>query len=260
METYNIRLDRDGGIHPGDIPACQLAALISALASVLAEKSDGLRLGGMADNCIRLDFVSSSPEVSAVVSNSLSILAALVIGTATVVPPGMADGIAELDKVRERFFPDVSLHLPECGEVHGTVISPGTRLSAQIMRPTEIQYATTVYGKLMDVGGESPNLHLRQVGTNEEIICDCTEEIASEAAKLLYTVIGVEGTVVRGGLDCIKKMRVSSILPYRQKSGNPLAELRKLGYDKHFHKMGMSVPEYMDWVRGTETEVENAKA
>ena len=258
MESYNIRLERDGGLHPGDIPAWKLAALISALASVLAEKSDDLRLGGMADNCIRLDFVYPQ-AVGDAIRAAAAIVTALAVGTATVVPSGMAERIAELDKVRERYFSDVSLHLPECGEVPASVISPGTRLAAKIMRPTEVKYATTVYGKLMDVGGEKPNLHLRQVGTNAEVICDCTEEIAAEAAKLLYTVIGVEGTVERGGLDCIKKMSISSILPYRQNHGSPLAELRKLGYDRHFRKMGMTVPEYMAWVRGTDEEVENAE-
>lgn len=261
METYDIRLEREGGVHPGDIPAWKLAALISALSSVLAEKSDDLRLAGIADNCIRLDFACATPSVMASVRNATAIVAALAIGNATAVPTAMAESIAELDKVRERLLPDVALHLPECGEVQATTISPGTKLAAKIERQPEVSYATTVYGKLMDAGGEKPNLHLRPVGSDAEIICECSEEIAAEAAKLLYTVIGVEGTVVHGGLDCIKRMRVSSILPFRQKPGrNPLAELRKLGYDKHFRKMGMSVPEFMDWVRGTAVEVEDAKA
>ena len=260
METYNIRLEREGGIHPGDIPAWKLATLISALASVLAEKSDDLRLAGIEDNCVRFDFTCSSPSASELVKESLSTIAALAIGVSTVVSADMTERIANLDKVREHLFSDVALHLPECGKVQATIISPGTKLAAKIERPTEISYATTVYGKLMDAGGESPNLHLRQVGSNSEIICECSEEIAAEAAKLLYTVIGVEGMVVRGGLDSIKRMRVSSILPYRQKPENPIAELRKLGFDKHFRKMGMSVPEFMDWVRGTAAEVEDAKA
>jgi len=259
MEAYNIRLERDGGIHPGDIPAWKLATLISVLSSVLAEKSDDLRLTGIEDNCVRLDFACSSPSVIANVGKTLGIIAALAVGTTTVVPPEKAESIAELDRVRERLFPNVAMHLPKCDKVQETVISPGTRLAANIERPAEISYATTLYGKLMDAGGEKPNLHIRPVGSDSEVICDCSEEIAAEAAKLLYTMIGVEGTVEHGGFDRIKRMRVSSILPYRQKPGNPLEELRKLGYDKHFRKLGMTVPEYMDWVRGSDAEVEDAK-
>lgn len=259
METYKIRLEREGGIHPGDIPAWKLAALITALSSVLAGKSDDLRLAGIEDNCVRLDFSCMSASAIASAGKALAVMAALAVGTSTMVPPEMEESIAELDRVRERHFSDVALHLPKCDKGQETVISPGTRLAANIERPAEISYATTLYGKLMDAGGEKPNLHIRPVGSDSEVICDCSEEIAAEAAKLLYTVIGVEGTVEHGGFDCIKRMRVSSILPYRQKPGNPLEELRKLGYDKHFRKLGMTVPEYMDWVRGSDAEVEDAK-
>lgn len=259
MKTYSIRLERDGGIHPGDIPAWKLAALITALSSVLAGKSDDLRLAGIEDNCVRLDFSCTSDSSIISAGKALAMVAALALGTSTAVPPEMAESIAELDRVRERHFSNVALHFPGSDGGQPTVISPGTRLAAKIERPPEISYATTVYGKLMDAGGENPNLHIRPIGSDSEIICDCSEEIAAEAAKLLYTVIGVEGTVVHGGFDCIKRMRVSSILPYRQKPGNPLEELRKLGYDKHFRKLGMTVPEYMDWLRGSDSEVEDAK-
>ena len=53
------------------------------------------------------------------------------------------------------------------------------------------------------------------------------------------------------------------ITAYKKRQELPLrsslAELRKLGYDRHFRKLGMTVPEYIAWVRGTDEESENAE-
>lgn len=249
MDNYSIRLDRPGGIHPGDIPASKLAALIAAFAEVMGN-ADDLHLTGMADNCVRLDFSFTSPEVRAAATT----LAALAIGTTVQVSDKMAERLAELDRVRERDFPNVSITLPDFDEVKSAVIRSDTKLAKGISKHQNLQYSTTIYGKLMDVGGESPNLHIRQLGSNSEVIADCTEEIAAEAAPLLYSIIGVEGTATKGGIDGVRRMRVSAILPYRQSDENPFDKLREMGYATHFKKLGMSVDEYMQWVRGNKDE------
>lgn len=249
MDNYSIQLDRPGGIHPGDIPASKLAAFIAAFAEVMGN-ADDLHLTGMADNCVRLDFAFTSPEARA----AAKILASLAIGVAVQVSDKMAEKLADLDRVRERDFPNVSITLPDFDGMKSAVIRSGTKLVTSISKHQNLQYSTTIYGILMDVGGESPNLHIRQLGSNAEVIADCTEEIAAEAAPLLYTVIGVEGTATRGGIDGVRRMRVSAILPYRPPTENPFDKLRAMGYAKHFEKLGMSVDEYMHWVRGNEDE------
>ena len=43
-----------------------------------------------------------------------------------------------------------------------------------------------------------------------------------------------------------------------KKPRNPFEELRKLGFDKHFRKLGMTVSEYINWVRGSDEEDDKA--
>ena len=67
IEKYSIKLDRDGGIHPGDIPAGKLAELLAVLSKMFADKTDDFCLSAMEDNCVRLDFNYSSPLVKATI-------------------------------------------------------------------------------------------------------------------------------------------------------------------------------------------------
>lgn len=55
-ETYSIKLDRDGGIHPEDIPVGKLAELLAVLSKQFADKTDDFCLAAIEDNCVRLDF------------------------------------------------------------------------------------------------------------------------------------------------------------------------------------------------------------
>ena len=49
-EKYSIRLDRDGGIHPGDIPAGKLAELLAVLSKQFADKEEDFCLAAIDEN------------------------------------------------------------------------------------------------------------------------------------------------------------------------------------------------------------------
>ncbi len=77
---------------------------------------------------------------------------------------------------------------------------------------------TTLYGKLTDIGGEKPNLHLK-LNDKENIIIDITEEDAQKLAVNLYQFIGLKGSAVWDAETYkVIKFKFNDIVPY--KGGN----------------------------------------
>ena len=109
-----------------------------------------------------------------------------------------------------------------------------------------ICFQHTIYGKVIDAGGDKPNIHIRPLGGGEEIICDCSEELASEVAHHLYSIVGIVGRVTRSA-DPIR-MDATALLPYRQPSRNPFVLLKEHGIGKYFE--GRIVEDFMREVRG----------
>lgn len=62
-KTYSIRLDREGGLQPNDIPAWKLGELLSVLSKLFSAKGNDFCLTGLENNCVRLDFSVTSPTV-----------------------------------------------------------------------------------------------------------------------------------------------------------------------------------------------------
>lgn len=89
---------------------------------------------------------------------------------------------------------------------------------------------TTVYGKLIQVGGKREmNIHLESIFTGKKIICNIrTIEQARELGSRIYEVVGLRGiaTVSITNKE-IEEFEVTEILPYRESEiENNLAELR----------------------------------
>lgn len=241
MEHYSIRLDREGGIHPGDIPAGKLAELLAVLSRQFADKSEDFCLAAMADNCVRLDFkIRSAPVKAAVVAFS-----AFLAGEAVASDSPILRNLAELDRVRARFA-GVSMTFPAVDGCPSVTLPPERKLSEMVKEKPNIRFQHTIYGKVIDAGGDRPNIHIRPLGGGEVIICDCSEELASEVAHQLYSIVGIVGEVTRSAEPI--RMKATALLPYRKPERNPFALLKESGAGKYFEDQ--SVEDFMREVRG----------
>lgn len=242
-ETYSIRLDRDGGIHPGDIPVGKLAELLAVLSKQFADKTDDFCLTAMEDNCVRLDFnFRSAPVKTAVLAFS-----AFLAGQSIDPDSSVLRNLADLDRVRAKFA-GVSITFPAVENYPAFTIPSERRLSEMVKETPNIRFQHTIYGKVIDAGGDKPNIHIRPLGGGAEIICDCSEELATEVAHLLYSVVGIVGEVTRSVPPI--RMKATALLPYRKPTRNPFAVLKEAGVGKYFEDE--SVEDFMREVRGND--------
>lgn len=238
---YSVKLDRAGGIHPGDIPAGKLAELLAVLSKQFAGREDDFCLAALADNCVRLDFkVRSSKVKSAIVAFSTFIAGQ----AASSDIPGI-NNLIELDRVRAKFA-DITMTFSAFENIPAVTLPADRKLSDMIKPKPNIRFRHTIYGKVMDAGGERPNIHIRPLGGGADIICDCSEELAAEVGGLLYSVVGIFGEVTRSS-DPIR-MKALALLPYRKPNENPFSILKETGVGKYFENE--SVEEFMHKVRG----------
>ena len=242
-ERYSIKLDRVGGLHPGDIPAGKLAELLAVLSKQFAGNENDFCLTALVDNCCRLDFKVRSPRVKmAIVAFS-----ALLAGQ----QPEASDflelhNLREFDRVRIKYFADISMTFPEVEGFPSVTLSSDRKLSDMVSKKPNIRFQHTVYGKVIDAGGERPNIHIRPLGGGPDVICDCSEELAAEVGCLLYSVVGIVGEVTRSTAPI--RMKAQALLPYRKPSRNPFTLLKEAGAGKYFENV--SVADFMREIRG----------
>lgn len=244
MEKYSIKLDRDGGIHPCDVPASKLADLLRALSKQFAGSDDDFCLASMEDNCIRLDFSIQSLTVKA----NIAIFAALLAGE-NISSDYSVSGLVDLDRARARFG-DVSITFPSVGDYPAVTIPPDRKLADMIKENINIRFQHTIYGTVMNAGGGNPNVHIRPIGGGNVVICDCSKELALEIAPMLYSVVGIVGEATKRGGTI--RMKAHALLPYRKPLRNPFAILKESGVGKYFENE--SVSGFMQSIRENDGE------
>lgn len=240
-ERYSIKLDREGGMHPEDIPAGKLAELLSVLSRQFADKTEDFCLAAIADNCIRLDFQIRSEPVKAAVAA----FSALIAGISVASDPATLRNLAEFDRVRAKLS-GVSMTFPAVDGCPSVTLHPERKLSEMVKEKPNVRFQHTIYGKVIDAGGDKPNIHIRPLGGGEVIICDCSEELASEVAHHLYSIVGIQGEVTKN--EDSFRMKATALLPYRKPKRNPFAILKESGVGKYFENE--NVDDFMREVRG----------
>ena len=242
---YSIQLDKKDGIHPGDIPAWKLAELLNVLSKQFSARGNDFCLVDMEDNCVRLDFkIKTSTVMNAVIGFS-----AFLSGHLADFESGFINNIHELDRIRSKFG-DVSFTFSAIGKYEKITVPADKKLSEMVKHKANIRFEHTIYGKVIDAGGDRPNIHIRPLGGGSEIICDCSEELAIEVASLLYSVVGITGEVVRN--EAPMRMKAHALLPYRKPECNPFSLLKEAGAGKYFENT--SVEEFLRHVRGDDGE------
>lgn len=85
-----------------------------------------------------------------------------------------------------------------------------------------IKGETTVYGRLIDVGGENPNVHFK-INDDYTVIFDVTEELAKMLAPKLYYEVGLKGTAKWDSVSYqIVDFRISDVIEYEPKPINEI--------------------------------------
>lgn len=159
--------------------------------------------------------------------------------------------IFEFENIRAK-LEGISFTFPAIGNYGQVTLLPEKKLVEKNFVSLAVPFPYTIYGTIMDVGGEKPNIHLRPSGKESDIICDCSEELASEAAKLLYMETGIIGDVIQ----CIPtiRMKAHTISPYRRPTKNPFEILKEAGISEYFENE--TVEEFMK--RMHDEDYENA--
>lgn len=107
---------------------------------------------------------------------------------------------------------------------------------------------TTIYGRMIQIGGINPNIHLEIPNRKTPVVCDISQEMVSQLVSKLYKEIGISGWVERDDdtLD-IKRMKVEEILPYDpEKFNENIERLREIFREIH---TDLSPDEYFERLR-----------
>lgn len=112
---------------------------------------------------------------------------------------------------------------------------------------------TTIYGRMIQIGGINPNIHLEIPNRKTPVVCDISQEMVNQLVSKLYKEIGISGWVERDAetLD-IKRMKVEEILPYDpEKFDENIEKLRELFREIH---TDLSPDEYFERLRSDTNE------
>lgn len=94
-----------------------------------------------------------------------------------------------------------------------TYISPTTEI--KFNKPNQLKGDATIYGELLDVGGENPNIHIK-VNDDYVLIIDTNKDIAKHLGTRLFDIIGLKGNAKWDTLSSkIVEFKLYEVLDYQ---------------------------------------------
>ncbi len=108
-----------------------------------------------------------------------------------------------------------------------STFTPKTEIT--VRKPTILKEQTTIFGKLIDSGGDNPNVHLR-ISDEQVLIFSTTHSYAKELATKLYEWVALKG-IAKWNADTlrIEDFKLSEILEYSQgKTSKAINDLKSL--------------------------------
>lgn len=108
-----------------------------------------------------------------------------------------------------------------------SLITPNSEIKEN--RSLFVKGDTTIYGELIDVGGENPNLHIK-INDEYVIIVDTDKSIAKQLGSKLFDTIGLKGLAKWDVTTSrIIEFKLYDILDYKSGNvANTFAELRRI--------------------------------
>jgi len=243
--SYSITFDRDSGLTMKDLPGDDCKKMLLAAIDLIEACADGdvYSLQSIENNCIKLTF-GFSPETRKKVLASLMGLALITVGP-------VRKAVVEFDRALSKLT-NVSVFFVGASAKESFKLEPGERLQERMQKLVMPKpFLTSIYGEVLQVGGESPNVHLKvTVGggltSGQTVICECSKETVREAAKVMYEEVGFSG-LLDTPPEGTPRMKKCTLLPYRA-GKNGFAALRQSGLGEAFRNV--YVDEYLAEIRG----------
>jgi hypothetical protein len=95
-----------------------------------------------------------------------------------------------------------------------TVATFSSNTEIGIEKSNFIKGETTIYGQIIDIGGEDPNVHFK-INNNYVVIIDVTQELAESLAHKLYKEIGLKGIAKWDANSFeVEEFKISDIIDY----------------------------------------------
>jgi hypothetical protein len=240
-ETYYIKIDSKN-MHPETMDGVDLGTLVASFSNLFKHidpaVADEVRssLVSIEDNCIKLGF-SLTPAARKAVGTFLIFAAS---ENAPAIPYECNEHLRSINRITESYDAEVEMSsvVPNQPSVRFNKERPLPLVEKQTV---VLKYDTSIYGKIMQVGGAHPNMHVAPLSGGAQVVCETSEDLAIQAAKLLYQMVRVTGEAreENGNL----RMKAADITRFKGGSGNPFKGFEDLSLEDSL--VAESVSEYL---------------
>lgn len=188
------------------------------------------------DNCIKLGFSLTPAARSAV--GALLVFAAS--EDAPAIPYECNEYLRNINRIAESYDAEVEMSsvIPNQPSVRFNKKRP---LPLIEKKTVVLKYDSSIYGKIMQVGGARPNMHVAPLSGGAQVVCETSEELAIQAEKLLYQTVRVTGEAREE--DGNLRMKAADITRFKGGSGNPFKGFEDLLLEDSL--VAESVSEYL---------------
>jgi len=253
---YSITLDREGGLHPSDIPARTLGMLICALSDLFTDNPEEFRLIGISDNCVKMDFACAGAGVMSAIESFVSGLASKPLAPLSAT---FLWKLHRLEHVRRWLLHGISMLFAPIGKTTGNKLPPDARLLNKFSTGLENYDRDTLYGKVAEVNLTTQTITLVPFGSQRRLVCTCRDNrILQEARSWQGKGLGFEGCSTRDKNYHITWMDIDVLLPYRENfDSNFFDRLRENGMPELEEPYrSMPVEDLLKLIRGYDDEEE----
>ncbi len=185
------------GISPETVKPSEVANLIAAFERLLLQQAKADEPGIDVDEVLfcfdridnnSLDLIFKPVKVKEVILSSYLLVATAVsTGDYTKVNKGTIQPLKEIIKFTKKHN-----CLGQFNHNEHTISNFTKDLEINYTIPNSITGETTIYGKIIRIGGEEPRLHFR-INEDEKLIFDIDESLAKKLAPRIYEYIGLVG-------------------------------------------------------------------
>jgi hypothetical protein len=254
---YEIKFS-GSDMSPDVVPAAELGGLISSLESLITaqalrdnpflDKSDlSISVTSITKGSLALEFYLHQPIVQAPIIKAIS--KDIQRNDFSNYSPKETDCVKNIIHFAKKYR--CKAQISE-GDEQKTVLAEITD-ETQIIPASLITGLTTVYGKIFQVGGQDPNIHI-ETPTGEHLICKVTREQAKTLANKLYSWVGLSGKARwESKFFKILDFEVEKIIDFEP--GSALQTLSEIGSSirKHYEDV-TDVKAYIDDLRNGDEE------
>lgn len=223
--TDILELKFDGNnIDPSNVKPSEIAKLIfdfeKALLSSIAATNPEINTEALLfsfqeidDKSLDLKFIPKAGAAkNVVIATYLSIAASIKDNNFKTLPPNTIIALKDITRFSKKY---------KCSgyfnhnNINVATFTPETEINFE--KVDFIKGETTIYGEVIDVGGENPNVHFK-INNDYTIIFDATKEISKQLAPKLFEEVGLRGTAKWDAISYqVIDFKISEVIEYEPK-------------------------------------------